>query len=37
MLQQVVEANRTVGQLETRLLQLGGPDRPELGETRPSA
>jgi hypothetical protein len=37
MLQQVVEANRTVGQLETRLLQLGGPNRPELGETRPSA
>jgi hypothetical protein len=33
----VVEANRTVGQLETRLLQLGEPDRPELGETRPSA
>ena len=36
MLQQVVEANRTVGQLETRLLQLGGPDRPDLGEHRPN-
>ena len=36
MLQQVVEANRTVGQLETRLLQLEGPDRPDLGEARTS-
>ncbi len=36
MLQQVVEANRTVGQLETRLLQLEGPDRPELGKARTS-